>query len=215
MRLKNNEPLAYITNSAPFFGSSFYVDNNVLIPRMETEQLVDWIIKDNQSKHNLRILDMCTGSGCIAITLKKHLDCTMTAADKSEQALNVAQKNAKLHNVQVEFIKSDMFNNISAQYDIIVCNPPYIPSKQLSTLDNNIRDYEPMIALDGGLDGLDYYRTINCYAPHKLKKGGLLYIEIGYDQAASITHILQTNFDNITVKKDYDNNDRMIKCVRR
>lgn len=214
-KLKNGEPLAYITNSAPFFGEKFYVDKNVLIPRMETELLLEWVIKDNKSKHDLKILDMCTGSGCIAIILKKYLNCTITAVDCDNNALKIAQKNAKRHNVNINFVQSNMFDKLSGQYDIIVCNPPYIPSKAIKKLDNNVKDYEPKLALDGGDDGLDYYRIIVNDSPAKLTNNGFLYLEIGHDQGRSVPQILKANFKNITVKKDYDNNDRMIKCVRR
>lgn len=213
--LKKGKPLAYITNSAPFFGQVFYVDNNVLIPRMETEQLLEWIINDNKSKKGLKILDMCTGSGCIAITLKKHLDCTITAVDCSTNALNIAQKNAKLHNTKIEFVQSNMFDKLSNKYDIIVCNPPYIPSAEIQQLNSNVKDFEPTLALDGGDDGLNYYRIITKDSPSHIVKNGLLYLEIGHNQGQSVPQLLQTSFKNILVKKDYDNNNRMIKCERK
>lgn len=213
--LKKQTPLAYLIKKAPFFGTNFIVDKNVLIPRMETEQLLELIIKENKNKHNLKILDMCTGSGCIAIILKKNLDCSVTAVDVSYQAINIAQKNAKLHNTEICFIKSNMFDKIDDKYDIIVSNPPYIATDEISNLDSSVKDYEPIMALDGGKDGLDFYRIIAEQAPRFLKTQGLLYLEIGYNQGKSVPKLLDKNFENVLVKQDYDKHDRIVKCIRR
>ncbi|MBQ7602701.1 MAG: peptide chain release factor N(5)-glutamine methyltransferase [Clostridia bacterium] len=213
--LKKQTPLAYVTKKAPFFGTNFFVDKNVLIPRMETEQLLELIIKENKHRHNLKILDMCTGSGCIAIILKKHLDCSLTAVDVSAQALKIAQKNAKLHNAEICFIKSDMFDKIDDKYDIIVSNPPYIATNEIETLDNAVKDYEPKKALDGGKDGLDFYRVIADNAPNFLKTRGLLYLEIGHNQGKSVSKLLDKNFEDVLVIKDYDKHDRIVRCIRR
>ncbi len=214
-KLKDNMPLAYIVGHAPFFGLEFCVDQNVLIPRMETEQLVEMIIKDNKSKQNLNILDMCTGSGCIAIALKKHLDCQVTAVDTSIMALNMAKQNAQKNNVVINFLQSDMFQNVNTNFDIIVSNPPYIASKDLTTLPPNVKNFEPNIALDGGVDGLTFYKQIAQDSPKSLKRDGVLYLEIGFDQGQTVPELLSQNFKQIQVYKDYDKHSRMVKCVRR
>ena len=214
-KLKQNMPLNYITNSAPFYGLDFYVDENVLIPRMETEMLVEKIIVDNKNAKNLKILDLCTGSGCIAITLKKHLDCSVFASDFSESALKIAKNNAKTHKTDITFIKSDMFKKILDKFDIIVSNPPYIKKSEIEKLDDSVKNFEPYIALDGGNDGLDFYRKIADLAPKFLNKNGKLYLEIGFDQGQSVPKLLENNFKNIEIFKDLDNNDRIVKCFRR
>ena len=214
-KLKNNVPLAHLTKCAPFFGLNFYVDKNVLIPRMETEILVDTIIKENKDKKNLKILDLCTGSGCIAITLKKFLDCEIFASDLSTKALNIAKKNAKLHNVDINFVRSNMFNNIHSTFDIIVSNPPYIPLTTKEEIEKSVKDFEPSLALFGGNDGLKFYRTIAQDAKNFLKLNGKLYLEIGFDQGKSVPELLKNNFFDIEVLKDFDKNDRIVKCERR
>lgn len=214
-RLQNNEPLAHILNSAPFFGLDFYVDTNVLIPRMETEILVEKVINENKNSKNLKILDVCTGSGCIAITLKKNLNCNMFALDYSTKALEIAQNNAQKHNVNITFFKSDMFNEVNETFDIIVSNPPYIQTNEIKTLQNSVKDFEPLIALDGGEDGLKFYKIIAENAQKHLKPNGKLYLEIGYNQGLSVPKLLEKNFKDIQVYKDYDKNDRIVICKRR
>ena len=214
-KLNKGTPLSYITNTAYFYNQKFFVNKNVLIPRMETEQLLELIINENKDKKKLKILDMCTGSGCIAITLKNNLNCIVTAVDYSKAALNVAKKNAKLLNADINFVHSNMFDKVNDVYDIIVSNPPYIKTDVIDTLSNNVKDYEPKSALDGGKDGLDFYRIIAASAPQYLKKNGSLYLEIGHDQGSAVPKLLNTNFKDIIVKKDYDNNSRIVKCIRR
>lgn len=214
-KLQNNMPLAYLVGHAPFFGLEFSVSPSVLIPRMETEQLVEKIIEDNKNKNGLNILDLCTGSGCIAITLKKHLDCNTTAVDKSDEALKIAQQNAKQHNVDINFLKSDMFQNVKDKFDIVVSNPPYIATKEISSLPKSVKDFEPTLALDGGDDGLLFYKQIAENAPNVMTKNGVLYLEIGFDQGQTVPNILSKNFEQIQVFKDYDQHCRMVKCIRR
>ena len=214
-RLKNNEPLAHIINSAPFFGFDFYVDENVLIPRMETELLVEKIINENKNTKNLKILDVCTGSGCIAIALKKNLDCKVFALDYSEKALKIAKKNAQNHNADITFFRSDMFSEVNETFDIIVSNPPYIQTDEIKTLQNSVKNFEPILALDGGKDGLKFYKIIAENAQNYLKENAKLYLEIGYNQGLSVPKLLEKNFKDIQVCKDYDKNDRIVICKRR
>ena len=215
-KLCNNIPLQYVTNSQEFYGLKFYVDENVLIPRSDTEILVETVIKyvkNLENKNgNLKILDMCTGSGIIAITLAKYCEnVDITAVDKSENALKVAIKNAKTHNVynKINFVKSDMFENLKGKYNIIVSNPPYIEKDVIKTLSKDVQ-HEPEMALDGGIEGLDFYRIINNNVDNFLEKNGAVFLEIGYNQRDSVSEIFAENFKNIKCIKDLNNLDRVI-----
>ena len=215
-KLCNNIPLQYVTNSQEFYGLKFYVDENVLIPRSDTEILVETVIKyvkNLENKNgNLKILDMCTGSGIIAIILAKYCEnVDITAVDKSENALKVAIKNAKTHNVynKINFVKSDMFENLKGKYNIIVSNPPYIEKDVIKTLSKDVQ-HEPEMALDGGIDGLDFYRIINNNLDNFLEKNGAVFLEIGYNQRDSVSEIFAENFKNIKCIKDLNNLDRVI-----
>lgn len=214
-RLKENEPIQYIINSQEFMGLNFYVDKNVLIPQPDTEILVEEVIKiSNKIEHtNLKILDMCTGSGAIAISLSKYIkNSDIIASDISEMALKIANKNAQSNNVKVKFIKSDLFENFSMEnkFDIILSNPPYIKSKLIGSLSQEVK-CEPLIALDGGEDGLKFYRKIAREAKKFLKEKSYLAFEIGYDQKQEVKNILKENeYENIYSKKDLSGNDRVI-----
>ena len=215
-KLCNNIPLQYVTNAQEFYGLKFYVDENVLIPRSDTEILVETVIKyvkNLENKNgNLKILDMCTGSGIIAIILAKYCEnVDITAVDKSEKALKVAIKNAKTHNVynKINFVKSDMFENLKGKYNIIVSNPPYIEKDVIKTLSKDVQ-HEPEMALDGGIDGLDFYRIINNNVDNFLEKNGAVFLEIGYNQRDSVSEIFAENFKNIKCIKDLNNLDRVI-----
>ena len=215
-KLCNNIPLQYVTNAQEFYGLKFYVDENVLIPRSDTEILVETVIKyvkNLENKNgNLKILDMCTGSGIIAIILAKYCEnVDITAVDKSEKALKVAIKNAKTHNVynKINFVKSDMFENLKGKYNIIVSNPPYIEKDVIKTLSKDVQ-HEPEMALDGGIDGLDFYRIINNNVDNFLEKNGAAFLEIGYNQRDSVSEIFAENFKNIKCIKDLNNLDRVI-----
>lgn len=211
----NNEPFAYIVNTKEFMSLDFYVDKNVLIPRPDTEILVEYIINYCKNiKHNINIIDLCTGSGAIAVSLASYIpNCTVTAIDISESALEIAQKNAHTHNVneRILFKKYDVLSDISklGKFDIIVSNPPYISKNDISSLDTTVKDFEPILALDGGYDGLLFYRNIIKYAPKTLKSGGIIACEIGYNQAESVTELLKSEFQGINVLKDYSGNDRV------
>ena len=208
------EPLQYIIDEQYFFGRKFYVDENVLIPRADTEILIEEILNEVPKTSNLKILDLCTGSGCIAITLKKErLDLDVFAGDISEKALNVAKKNAEILNADVKFIKSDLFDNISEQdFDVIVSNPPYIESENCKGLDEEVKK-EPLLALDGGEDGLFFYREITKKAKEYLKETGYLFFEIGYNQTNALKQILEKEgYKDISVIKDFGGNDRVVKA---
>ncbi len=208
-------PLQYITHTAYFYGAEYYVDESVLIPRFDTENLVELVLKNEKDAKNF--LDMCTGSGCIAIAIKDNLKgINATAADISEAALKVAKKNADGHCADITFIHSDLFENIDGKYDFIVSNPPYIVKDVISTLMPEVKDYEPANALDGGEDGLDFYRQIIKESPKYLNKKGRLYFEIGYDQGESVSNLMRdADFEDILVKSDLSGNDRCVMGILR
>jgi release factor glutamine methyltransferase len=205
-------PLAYIFGKTNFFGYDFIVDENVLIPRLDTEILIEKVIDEINSREEfVSVLDIGTGSGAIAITLSKETGAKLTAVDVSLKALEIAKKNAELNNANIEFIHSDLFDNISDfKFDIIVSNPPYIESSVIETLDDEVRLNEPILALDGGEDGLEFYRKIINQAPGYLKANGKLFFEIGYNQGDSISNLMKEKFANVQVIKDYLGNDRVV-----
>ena len=208
-------PIQHITNRQEFMKMTFYVDENVLIPRQDTEILVEEVIKIAKKINAKKILDLCTGSGAIAISLAKYIDkSNITAVDISSKALNVAKLNAKNNEVEdrITFVESDLFENLKKEkYDIIVSNPPYIKKEVLKKLDKEVQK-EPKLALDGGYDGLDFYRKIIKNADEYLKFNGYLCFEIGYDQKEDVENLLkeQEKYANITCKKDLCDNDRVV-----
>ncbi len=207
---KKRKPFQYIINKQNFYGLDFYVDENVLIPRFDTEVLVEKILKDNKD-NNFQILDLCTGSGAIAISLKKLGEYkSVKALDISEKALDIAKKNSSLNETTIDFICSDMFEKINGKFDIIVSNPPYIPSRDIEDLSLEVKDYEPKLALDGLEDGLYFYRIIAKEAKAYLKENGKIYLEIGYNQAKDIREIFK-EYNKIEVYKDLAGKDRVVK----
>lgn len=206
-------PLWYITGDAEFYGYTFKVDSRVLIPRPETEELCEYalsLIKDGDS-----VLDLCTGSGAIAVTLAKKSSATVYASDISEGALELASQNAELNQARVQFIHSNLFENIEGKFNLIVSNPPYIPTADVQQLDKEVKDYEPILALDGGADGLDFYRLIAKNASEYLEDGGLLLMEFGIGQAQDIANLLEESFTEIEIKKDISGKERIIKARKR
>ncbi len=214
-RLKNYEPIQYILGNQEFMGFDFYVDKNVLIPQPDTENLVEEVINISE-KNNLKqpkILDMCTGSGAIAISLAKLIKGSVVyGSDISEEALKIAENNSVSNQANVFFMKSDMFKNIFKEFrfNIIVSNPPYIETNIINTLDKEVQ-MEPHIALDGGEDGLKFYREIAENSRHFLEEDGFLALEIGYNQKEKVEEILKkNNFKNIYFRKDLAGNNRVI-----
>ena len=212
--LIKGKPLQYITNKQEFMGLDFYVDENVLIPQPDTEILVEKAIEIAETTQKNKILDMCTGSGCIAISLAKKINNTqIIAVDISNNALNVANKNAINNNVEnkIKFINSDMFNNIEEKFDIIVSNPPYIETETINKLEIEVQN-EPHLALDGGIDGLKFYKTIANNAFKYLNENGYLLLEIGYNQQNSVTQLLQDigKYKDIETVKDLGGNYRIV-----
>lgn len=205
-------PVQYITNRQEFMGLKFYVDKNVLIPQPDTEILVEHVIEYcNKINYSLKILDLCTGSGAIAISLAKYIkNANIYATDISENAIEIANKNAKINKVEINFIKSDMFDNIEEKdFDIIVSNPPYIKTSVISTLSNEVKN-EPYIALDGGKDGLKFYNIIYEKAEKYMNRNGIIFLEIGYDQKENIMNIFKKKYREVYCLKDLNNNDRVI-----
>ena len=217
-RLKNHEPLQYVINKQDFMGMELYVDENVLIPQPDTENLVEEVIllSDKKRKYirdEIKILDLCTGSGAIAISLSKLINKSLVyASDISKKALKIAEENSMKNHANVLFLESDLFDKISRIYkfDIIVSNPPYIESEVIKTLSEEVQK-EPILALDGGEDGLDFYRKIAKDAKDYIEKEGYLALEIGYNQRLAVENILKENgYKNIYPRKDLSGNDRIV-----
>jgi release factor-specific protein-(glutamine-N5) methyltransferase len=208
--VKSGRPLQQVLGSAEFYGRKFRVSKDVLIPRMETELVCEQAVK--LAGDNKEVLDLCCGSGAIGVTIALESGAHVTLSDISDAALKQAKANARENKAKrVKFVKSDMFDTIKGKFDVIVCNPPYIETAVIDTLDVNVKDYEPRIALDGGDDGLDFYRTIAANVGRFLKVSGTLVLEIGYNQAGAVTELLTAaGFNNVTVMKDYSGNDRII-----
>ncbi len=208
-------PIEHITHQKEFMKLNFYVDENVLIPRQDTEILVEEVIKISKRTNSKKILDLCTGSGAIAVSLAKYLNGSeITALDISNAALKIAKKNAISNEVenQITFISSDIFNNLgNEKFDIIVSNPPYIRKDVIKKLNKEVQK-EPHIALDGGEDGLDFYRKIIKESYQYLKYGGYLCFEIGFDQKIDVIELIEKEekFQNTYSKKDLCDNDRII-----
>ncbi len=208
-------PLQHITHQQEFMKMNFYVNEDVLIPRQDTEILVEEVIAIAKKINAKKILDLCTGSGAIAVSLAKYIkDSQITAVDISDKAIRIAKKNAKDNEVenQITFIQSDLFKNIKKEkFDIIVSNPPYIKKEIISTLDKEVQK-EPIIALDGGWDGLDFYRKIIGQGYEYLKFKGYICLEIGYDQKIDVIEIIENEEKYIDTycKKDLYGNDRII-----
>lgn len=212
-KLTKGIPLQHITHRQEFMKMDFFVDENTLIPRPDTEILVEEVIKIAKQKYNPKILDLCTGSGAIAISLKKYVpNSEIIGVDISEKAIEVANKNANKLNADVKFIKSDLFERLKKEkFDIIVSNPPYIKKEEIKKLSKEVQK-EPELALDGGIDGLDFYRKITSQAIEYLKTESFLCFEIGYNQKNDVIKIIekQQNYKNIYCKKDLYGYDRVI-----
>ena len=216
-RRKLREPVQYITGMADFMGLRFRVNENVLIPRFDTEFLVEELMIEIGDGASL--LDVCTGSGCILLSLMSYKNGIKGAGtDISGEALATAEENERAvfsgresEHEPVDWILSDMFENVRGAYDYIVSNPPYIQSEVIDSLMSEVKDHEPRTALDGGRDGLDFYRIIALNAGRHLKRHGKLFLETGYDEAEAVSGLLRENgFTGIKIKKDYAGNDRVV-----
>ena len=207
---KAHIPLQHITGKQDFMGLTFGVNEHVLIPRQDTEVLVEAVL--SSLVPNAHVLDMCTGSGCILVSIMKYgSEVSGTGVDISGEALMVAQRNAEQHQVNAKFLQSDLFTNVEGKYDVIVSNPPYIRTSVIEELEEEVKLHDPFIALDGKEDGLYFYRRIVDECRGFLKSGGRLYFEIGHDQGQEVKELMeQQGFAGVTVKKDLAGLDRVV-----
>ena len=218
--IKGDVPLSHLVGFEYFYDRKYKVTKDVLSPRMETEELIYKVIEyvKASNKNKFKILDLCTGSGIIAITLKKELEqvsVDVIASDISEEAIEVAKENAKFHDATIKFIKSDIFNNIDDKFDIIVSNPPYIDRKDEVTMQDNVLKYDPHLALFAEEEGMYFYRKIIEQANDYLNENGVIFFEIGYDQKDKIIKLADMNGYSAEVYKDINGRDRMAFLVRK
>ena len=209
-------PLQYLMGECEFMGYDFYVDERVLIPRQDTECLVELAVESIRKKSTkVKVLDLCTGSGCIGISVAKLCpDTEVTLADISDGALSVAKKNAQNLEADVTLIKGNLFENIEGRFDYILSNPPYIPSEVIEGLMPEVKEHEPRLALDGEADGLSFYRKIINEAPDYLNPDGRIYFEIGAEQGEDLTHLMnERGFSEVKVHKDLAGLDRIVTGI--
>lgn len=203
-------PLWYVLGTTDFYGNEIKVSESVLIPRPETELLCEQALKVISTTS--KVLDLCTGSGAIALTIKKAKDCFVTASDVSEKALVVAKDNFKTHGLEINAILSDMFDNIKGKFDLIISNPPYIKTEELASLQKEVKEFEPLLALDGGEDGLKFYKIIAEKAKEYLNENGVILLEVGIGQAQDVKALFK-DAKSVEIIKDYENIDRIVKVV--
>ena len=216
--INEDTPLSHLVGFDYFYDRKFKVTKDVLSPRMETEELIYKVLEyiKKSKKDSFKILDLCTGSGIIAITLKKEIVEKYTeivASDISEKALSIAIENANNNNANITFIKSDLFDNISGKFDLIISNPPYISYKDKITIKDSVLNYDPHLALFAEEDGIYFYRKIIENAVHYLSKDGVIFFEIGYDQKEKIFELGKNNNFITTVYKDINDRDRIAKLI--
>ena len=215
VRRAEHEPMDSLLGGTEFMGIDIPFSTATLSPRQETEIMVDNIIKENKDKTELRVLDLCSGSGCIGLSIAKYLGADVTCVDLSKDAIAVAKATADKNNIKVNFVESDLFENVTGTYDIIVTNPPYIPTSDCEELEREVKEYDPLLALDGGEDGLDLVRRICEDSINYLNEQGLIYMEYGIGQTEAIVKLFEKNFDSIEIVKDYSGIDRYIKARKR
>lgn len=209
-RRKSGEPLQYILGTAEFMSLEFDVTPDTLIPRADTETLVETVLNLIGNKR-VSLLDIGTGTGCIGISIAHYKNAAVTLLDKSEKALEIAKKNAKKHNINARFLNMDILHNFPHEkFDIIVSNPPYIETDVIDTLQTEVKDHEPLSALDGGKDGLTFYRRIVDIAPQMLNNNGMLAFETGYNQGQAVRNLMIPHFQNVEIIKDLCGNDRVV-----
>jgi protein-(glutamine-N5) methyltransferase, release factor-specific len=218
--IREDVPLSHLVGFEYFYDRKFKVTKDVLSPRMETEELIYKVVDyvKTTKNNNLRILDLCTGSGIIAITLKKELNqflIDVVASDISEEAIEVAKENAQFHDATIKFIQSDIFDNIDEKFDIIVSNPPYIDRKDEVTMQDNVLKYDPHLALFAEEEGMYFYRNIVEKASSYLNDNGVIFFEIGYDQKEKIIKLADMNGYSAEVYKDINGRDRMAFLERK
>jgi release factor glutamine methyltransferase len=206
------EPLQYITNEQEFMGLKFETAPDTLIPRQDTETLVEEAMKEVHD--GMEILDLCCGTGCILLSLLKYSnDCSGTGVDLDEKSIELAARNAERLGLKADFRVSNLFENVEGKYDLIVSNPPYIPSAIIGTLEPEVKDYEPRRALDGGTDGLDFYKVLASRCKEYLKRGGYIFFEIGYDQKDAVLELLnKEGYKDVLCIKDLAGFDRVVKA---
>lgn len=218
-RRTTHYPLQYITGSTGFYGFEFLCEEGVLIPRFDTENLVADALLETENQDKTDVLDVCTGTGCVGITYKLmrekslHNNDEVTISDISSKAIELAGRNAVKLGADIKIVRSDLFGELgNARYDMIISNPPYIKTEDIKYLMKDVRDFEPMLALDGSSDGLEFYRRISNAAPEHLKVNGKIEFEIGSDETESVKKILsEAGFKDIVCKKDLNGLDRIVK----
>ncbi len=212
-RRKRGEPLAYIVGDAEFFGLRLFVNRHVLIPRPETEELVECALSFIQKGQS--VLDIGTGSGAIAIAIKKFTGAAVTAVDKSRSALKLAKKNADFHNACIEFLESDLFEAVkNRKFDIIISNPPYISPSDYEKLEKTVKDFEPKLALFAKKNGLEFYEKIIMNAKEHLNENGKIFFEVGQGEASEVKKLLEKDFRDIKIKKDLEGIDRIVYATK-
>lgn len=217
VRRADRIPLQHLTGVQNFMGLDFFVNEHVLIPRQDTEILVEEVLKNLHD--GMSVLDLCTGSGCILISLLRYTnDCRGVGADISPEALKVAEENATRlipdSGERLKFIESDLYERVEDKFDVIVSNPPYIPTGVIETLMPEVREHEPRLALDGSEDGLIFYRRIINESRAYLKGGGMLFFEVGFDQGAAVRELMErAGFLEVKVTKDYADLDRVVSGI--
>lgn len=214
----NHEPMDSLLGYTDFLGLKIPFSKDTLTPRQETEILADRLVSDLKKvlkeNSNIRVLDLCSGSGCIGLALKYHLPLNVTLADISVKALEMSRVTAEKYNLKVNFIQSDLFSNIYGVYDIIICNPPYVKTGDISTLEKEVLFYDPITALDGGEDGLDFYRRLSTEVLSHLSADGTLYLEVGMGESKAVSKMFAKDFD-IEIIKDYSGIERFLKARRK
>lgn len=210
-RRASHEPMDSIFGFTEFMGIRIPFSVDTLTPRQETEIMTDDIVRSFRNRKDLKVLDLCTGSGCIGLAIKKNMNCLVTLSDISDKALEECRRNAELNNLCVDIVKSNLFDGIEGTFDIIISNPPYIPTNDIALLEREVIDYDPHISLDGGEDGLDFYRKIVEESPSFLNENGVIYLEFGINQSNEIFSLMSKDFEDIEIVKDYSGLDRYIK----
>ena len=212
----NGEPMQMFYGYTEFLGVKISFNQNTLSPRLETELLADKIIKDiNTKKRKIKVLDICSGSGCIGLSIKKYTNQEVVLSDISDFAISHIKENAIYNGLDVRVIKSDMFKNLKDQFDVIVSNPPYLKTEELKDLEKEVELYDPKLALDGGFDGLYFYKVIAQNVNSFLKQNGDLYLEIHHLLGSEIKDLFVNKFEKVEIIKDYSGKDRFVICYNR